>query len=65
MTGPDVPEAPNGADDLHDVRGEPEPGWVEEIRRGRRRRAERLKAELAELAELQAPADRDDPEAPP
>jgi hypothetical protein len=62
MATPDDRDAPNGADDLPDVREEPEPGWVEEIRRGRRQRAERLKAELAEL---QAPADRDDPEAPP
>jgi hypothetical protein len=62
MASRDVPDAPNGADDLPDVRGEPEPGWVEEIRRGRRRRAERLKAELAGL---QAPVDEDDPGASP
>jgi len=46
---------------LSDVRGEPEPGWVEEIRRGRRLRAERLKAELAGL---QPPSDDDRVEPP-
>ena len=50
MPSPDDPDAPNADDGgLPDVRGEPEPGWVEEIRRGRRQRAERLKAELAGL----------------
>jgi hypothetical protein len=43
MASPDDPDAPNADDEsLPDVRGEPEPPWVEEIRRGRRRRAERL-----------------------
>jgi hypothetical protein len=55
MANPDDPDAPNADDEsLSDVRGEPEPGWVEEIRRGRRQRAERLKAELAGL---QPPSD--------
>lgn len=62
MASPDDPDAPNADDDaLPDVRGEPEPEWVEEIRRGRRQRAERLKAELAGL---QPPPD-DDGEEPP
>ena len=62
MASPDDPDAPNADDEsLPDVRGEPEPDWVEEIRRGRRRRAERLKAELAGL---QPPPD-DDREGPP
>ena len=62
MASPDDPDAPNAEDEsLSDVRGEPEPDWVEEIRRGRRQRAERLKAELAGL---RAPPD-DDREEPP
>ncbi|MGA9161210.1 MAG: hypothetical protein WB297_10170 [Actinomycetota bacterium] len=44
--GPDDPLAPEGGDGLPDVRGEPEPGWVEEIRRGREERARRLRALL-------------------
>ena len=32
--------------DLRDMRGEPEPEWVEGIRRGREERAERLKSLL-------------------
>ena len=62
MASPDDPDAPNADDEsLSDVRGEPEPGWVEEIRRGRRQRAERLKAELAGLQ----PSSDDDREDPP
>jgi hypothetical protein len=62
MASPDDPDAPNADDEsLSDVRGEPEPGWVEEIRRGRRQRAERLKAELAGL---QPPSDDDRVEPP-
>ena len=62
MASPDDPDAPKADDGgLPDVRGEPEPEWVEEIRRGRRQRAERLKAELAGL---QPPPD-DDGEEPP
>jgi len=34
-------------EDLPDVRGEPEPDWVEGIRRRREERAERLKSLLA------------------
>jgi hypothetical protein len=61
MARPDDPDAPNADDgSLPDVRGEPEPAWVEEIRRGRRRRAERLKAELGELQ----PPDGDEEEPP-
>ena len=44
--GSDDPLAPEGGDGLPDVRGEPEPEWVEEIRRGREERARRLKAQL-------------------
>ena len=62
MARPDDPDAPNADDEsLPDVRGEPEPPWVEEIRRGRRRRAERLKAELGGL---QKPPDGDGEEPP-
>lgn len=62
MASPDDPDAPNADDEsLRDVRGEPEPAWVEEIRRGRRQRAERLKAELAGL---QPPPDDDREETP-
>jgi glutaconate CoA-transferase subunit B len=62
MSSPDDPDAPNADDEsLPDVRGEPEPAWVEEIRRGRRRRAERLKAELGGL---QPPPDGDGEEPP-
>jgi hypothetical protein len=62
MASPDDPDAPNADDEsLPDVRGEPEPAWVEEIRRGRRRRAERLKAELGGL---QPPPDGDGGEPP-
>ena len=35
-----------GHEDLPDVRGEPEPDWVEGIRRGREERAERLRSLL-------------------
>jgi hypothetical protein len=35
-----------GPEDLPDVRGEPEPDWVEGIRRGREERAERLRSLL-------------------
>ena len=62
MASPDDPDAPNADDEsLSDVRGEPEPPWVEEIRRGRRQRAERLKAELAGLQP--PPDDREEPPA--
>jgi hypothetical protein len=39
-------EGPPGEGDLPDVRGEPEPDWVEGIRRGREERAERLRSLL-------------------
>jgi hypothetical protein len=63
MADHDDPDAPNADDGLPDVFGEPEPGWVEEIRRGRRQRAERLKAELAGLRP--PPDDDGDGEEPP
>jgi hypothetical protein len=37
-----------GEGDLPDVRGEPEPDWVEGIRRGREERAERLRSLLGQ-----------------
>jgi hypothetical protein len=52
-------EGPPGEGDLPDVRGEPEPDWVEGIRRGREERAERLRSLLGqappEAAEGDAP----------
>ena len=39
-------EGSRGKGDLPDVRGEPEPDWVEDIRRGREERAKRLKSLL-------------------
>ncbi len=36
----------HGDEDLPDVRGEPEPDWVERIRRGSEERAERLRSLL-------------------
>jgi len=39
-------EGPPGEGDLPDVRGEPEPDWVEGIRRGREERAKRLRSLL-------------------
>ena len=41
-------EGPPGERDLPDVRGEPEPDWVEGIRRGREERAERLRSLLGQ-----------------
>ena len=41
-------EGSGGEGDLPDVRGEPEPDWVEGIRRGREERAERLKSLLGQ-----------------
>jgi hypothetical protein len=41
-------EGSRGEGDLPDVREEPEPGWVEGIRRGREERAERLKSLLGQ-----------------
>ena len=41
-------EGPPGEGDLPDVRGEPEPDWVEGIRRGRKERAERLRSLLGQ-----------------
>ena len=35
-----------GHEDLPDVRGEPEPDWVQAIRRGREERAKRLRSLL-------------------
>ena len=39
-------EGSRGEGDLPGVRGEPEPDWVDGIRRGREERAERLKSLL-------------------
>jgi hypothetical protein len=41
-------EGSRGEGDLPDVRGEPEPDWVEGIRRGREERAERLRSLLGQ-----------------
>jgi hypothetical protein len=41
-------EGPPREGDLPDVRGEPEPDWVEGIRRGREERAERLRSLLGQ-----------------
>ena len=49
-----------GEGDLPDLRGEPEPDWVEGIRRGREERAERLKSLLD-----QAPREAAEGEPPP
>ena len=53
-------EGPTGEGDLPDVRGEPEPDWVEGIRRGREERAERLRSLLG-----QAPPERAEGDTPP
>ncbi len=50
-----APDDPHPEQDLPDVRGEPEPTWVEDIRRGRRERAERLKRLLGDDADEEAP----------
>jgi hypothetical protein len=39
-------EGSRGEGDLPDVRGEPEPDWVEDIRRGREERVQHLKSLL-------------------
>lgn len=46
MGDPDDPDALEGRDGLSDVRGEPEPDWVEGIRRRREERARRLRSLL-------------------
>jgi hypothetical protein len=53
-------EGPRGEGDLPDVRGEPEPDWVEGIRRGREERAERLRSLLG-----QAPREAAEGDTPP
>ncbi|HEU5224768.1 MAG TPA: hypothetical protein VFV29_03105 [Actinomycetota bacterium] len=53
-------EGSHGERDLPDVRGEPEPDWVEGIRRGREERAERLRSLLG-----QAPREAAEGDAPP
>ncbi|HKX34900.1 MAG TPA: hypothetical protein VJP03_06160 [Actinomycetota bacterium] len=50
-----------GEGDLPDLRGEPEPDWVEGIRRGREERAERLRSLLGQAR----PADAPEREPPP
>ena len=42
-------EGSRGEGDLPDVRAEPEPDWVEGIRRGREERAERLRSLLGQV----------------
>ena len=58
-------EGPPDEGDLPDVRGEPEPEWVEGIRRGREERAERLRSLLGqappEAAERNTPTVEDQP----
>ena len=58
-------EGSRGEGDLPDVRAEPEPDWVEGIRRGREERAERLRSLLggapAEAAEGVTPPVEDQP----
>jgi hypothetical protein len=54
-------EGSRGEEDLPDVRGEPEPDWVEGIRRGREERAERLRSLLGQAP----PADAPEGEPPP
>ncbi len=52
MAKPDAPDDPDAlerGDGLPDVRGEPEPDWVQGIRRGREERARRLKSLLGPL----------------
>jgi len=46
--------------DLPDLRGEPEPDWVEDIRRGREERAERLRSLLGQAPPAE-PADGEEP----
>lgn len=53
-------EGPPGEGDLPDVRGEPEPDWVEGIRRRREERAERLRSLLG-----QAPPEAAEGDTPP
>jgi hypothetical protein len=54
-------EGSGGEGDLPDLREEPEPDWVEGIRRGREERAERLKSLLGEAP----PGDAAEGEPPP
>jgi hypothetical protein len=50
-------EGPRGEGDLPDVRAEPEPDWVEGIRRGREERAERLRSLLGQTPDEAAEGD--------
>ncbi len=54
-------EGSRGEGDLPDLRGEPEPGWVEDIRRGREERAQRLKSLLGQVPPGGAPEDEPPP----
>ena len=51
----------HGHEDLPDVRGEPEPDWVQGIRRGREERAKRLRSLLGGSAIGDAVDDAPDP----
>jgi hypothetical protein len=57
----DDTQGSHGEGDLPDLRGEPEPDWVEGIRRGREERAERLRSLLGQAP----PADAPEGEPPP
>ncbi len=69
MASPDAPDDPvavQGDDGLPGVRREPEPDWVEGIRRGREERARRLRTLLGppeHPAELEAPPAKGPPPA--
>ena len=51
----DNTQGSRGEGDLPDLRGEPEPDWVEAIRRGREERAERLKSLLGQTPPADPP----------
>jgi len=51
----DIAQGCRGEGDLPDLRGEPEPDWVEGIRRGREERAERLRSLLGQAPPADAP----------
>ena len=61
MASPDDPDALEGQDGLLDVRGEPEPDWVEGIRRSREERAHRLRSLLGSPEHPEAPGSAPSP----